>query len=59
MKHVQQVKDLARRLGVSDSVLVEHWCERASHREYDAGMSRDEAERLAVDDIVSIYGGGK
>jgi hypothetical protein len=59
VKHAQQVKDLARRLGVSESVLLEHYFERAAIRHYDGGMERDDADRAAADDIVSIYGGGQ
>ena len=31
--------------------VVEYWNERAAHRQYDAGYPREEAERLAVEDV--------
>lgn len=31
------------------------WAERAAIREIDGGMSRDEAERKAYEDVIGIY----
>jgi hypothetical protein len=35
--------------------IIEAWHERASIREFDGGFSRDEAERLASQDILDLY----
>ena len=43
--------ELAKTLGVDAEVLLEQWAERAAIREVDAGFSREEAERLALEDV--------
>lgn len=45
---------LARRSKRQLYDLAELWNERAAHREYDAGKSRKEAERLALDDVADM-----
>lgn len=42
----------ARRLDVAD--VVEFACERAAIREHLAGMSREEAEKLALLDVIEF-----
>lgn len=43
---------LAKRSGRSIDDVTELWNERAAIREYIAGKSRKEAERLALDDVA-------
>lgn len=43
--------DLSRSHGVPIDLLLEEWAERAAVREYLGGVSRDEAEFLAMDDV--------
>ncbi len=45
------VRTLARRFGVDEEHLVERWSERAAIREYDGGMSREDAETSALADV--------
>jgi hypothetical protein len=52
---VQAIAEHARKAGVSERVLLEHAFEREAIRIHDGGQSREEAERGAVDDILSIY----
>ena len=45
------VRTLARRFGVDEADLVERWSERAAVREYDGGMTREQAETAALADV--------
>ncbi len=53
--HHASCVNIARAAGVQPDVVLDSWDERASHRQYDGNVSRDEAERLAVDDVRGIY----
>ncbi|WP_189354699.1 hypothetical protein [Vogesella fluminis] len=39
-----------------DDIRLEAWIERAAIMEYDAGLSREEAERRALLDVLATYG---
>lgn len=43
--------DLARAYGLEPADVVDEWGERAAVREYLGGYERDEAERLAFQDV--------
>jgi hypothetical protein len=47
--------EIAQRCGRDVGDLVDEWHERAAVREYLGGVTRDEAERLAVADVGSAY----
>lgn len=47
----EQIMALAREWGVAVGDLLDDFGERAALLEYDANMSRDEAERQAVEDV--------
>lgn len=49
--HHEAVAELARATGRDVADLLEHWSERAAIREYEGAQDRDEAERLALDDL--------
>ena len=51
----ERVAAIATRLGLDVSTLLDTWAERAAIREWDEGMSRHDAETLAVDDVRIIY----
>jgi hypothetical protein len=48
--------ELARRLGVDPEAVAEDWAERAAIRELDGGMTREDAEQGALDDVRRLYG---
>lgn len=50
-EHTEAVADMARRHGLDVADLLEHWSERAAIRQYLGEQDRDEAERLAVEDV--------
>jgi hypothetical protein len=45
------VRTLAHRFHVDEADLVERWSERAAMREYEGGMSREDAETAALADV--------
>lgn len=47
--------EIAKQSGRDVGELVDEWHERAAVREYLGGVTRDEAERLAVTDVRSAY----
>lgn len=53
----QKLAGIARRSGLPISRVVEEHAERAAIREYLGGMSREEAEAVAVEDTCDVLGG--
>ena len=49
-----QLIAIALRYKVPHPRVVEEWLERASIREYLGAMSREEAERAALEDVVDV-----
>ncbi len=47
--------ELAVRLGLDPAAVIEDWTERASIREFDGGLSREDAERAALDELRLRY----
>ena len=45
---------IARRSGRDLDDVLELWAERAAIREYEGGMKRKEAERMAEDDVAGM-----
>jgi hypothetical protein len=45
------IERLAAESGAPVLEVQEYWAERASHREYDANMTREDAEIAAVEDV--------
>jgi hypothetical protein len=56
--HADALEHLAAQHNISPLTLVEWHLERAAIREYEAGLNRAEAERLAVEDIRHELEGG-
>lgn len=54
-RYHEQLGELARTADVPVDVVVEEWGERAAVREYLGGVTRDEAERLAFDDVLERF----
>ncbi len=50
----EQIAELARETGRDVGDLLDWWGEFAAVREYDGGYSRQEAERLAVEQVREI-----
>jgi hypothetical protein len=48
--------ELARRLGLDATDVIERWQERAAIREYDGGQKRADAERDAFNDVRQELG---
>lgn len=46
-----QIENIAKQYGVALLEVFEFFLERASIREYEAGMPREDAERAAVGDV--------
>lgn len=51
----QAVLDYARKRRLDERDVLEWWTERAAVREYDGGTQRDEAERLAMVDVMERW----
>lgn len=51
----EQLGELARAADVPVDAVVEEWSERAAAREYMGGVTRDEAEFLAMDDCRARF----
>lgn len=49
------VRELAKRTGRNAEDLLDQWDERAAVREYLGNVTRDEAERLAFEDVQRQY----
>ena len=47
--------ELAQALGIDISAALEHWGERAAIREFEGGLSREDAERAALDDLRALH----
>lgn len=56
--HSAEIEAIAKASGQSPLVVLEHFLERASIREYEGGYSRAEAERLAIGDTADSLGLG-
>jgi hypothetical protein len=54
-EHHEAIAEIAQRCGRDVGELVDEWHERAASREYLGGITRDDAERLAVADVRSAY----
>ncbi len=52
MNYESKLKALAKEIGRDISDVTECWNERAAVIEYDGGIHKDEAERLAFEDTV-------
>lgn len=53
------IDEIAKRTGRSRDEVVEVCRERAAIREYLGGLSRAEAEKLALDDALDLLGGSR
>lgn len=51
----ERIAEFARARGIDVCDAVDQWSERAAAREYAAGYSRDEAEKLAYEDLLEMY----
>ena len=51
------VQDYAARNGLPVAEVVEWWSERAAIREFDAGETREDAERLAFAEVMQRWPG--
>lgn len=49
--HSAEIERLAQAHCVSPLILLEWWLERSAIRQYEAGLSRADAERLAIEDV--------
>lgn len=49
--YYEQLGEVARASDTPVDLVIEEWSERAAAREYMGGVSRDEAEFLAMDDV--------
>jgi len=53
--HNDELEAIAESAGVPFADVYEAWSERAGIRQYDAGVTRLQAERDAVDDVRAMY----
>lgn len=51
----RKLQDIARATKQPYADILELWQERAAIREYDGGIAREDAERLACDDVLRYY----
>lgn len=51
-----ELRRIAERTGHTLGDVLELWTERSAHREYDAGETRENAERLALLDVAAMLG---
>ena len=54
-EHHESLRELAEQTGRDVSALVEEFMARAAAREYDGGIPRQMAERLACQDVIEAY----
>ncbi len=54
-EHYASLLLIADESGVALHDVCDDWEYRAAIREYDAGMNRDRAERMAVDDVRRLH----
>ncbi len=54
-RHYLDLRELSDRLGLDVNEVIEEFESRAACRQYDAGLSRTEAEQLAYEDTVARF----